>query len=169
VVGLRHGVGGAEAGIAVVVGRVVGVLPVLRGVDHRLRELGEQLPLEAESGLVGLLVLVAAGADVGREGRVRHDRQRAQRIDGHCFTWLAMPAISSCIWMALLAISKPRCASIMPTIASAMSTLEPSRYPCLRLVPVAARTAPLWAVVVKRLSPAGARPSGERTVTRRSL
>src|SRR5207248_1335989 len=110
---LRDGIAAVASGVGV----VARLLALLGGVHHRLRELREQLPLEAERGLVGLLVLVAALADVGGKRRVRHDGQRAERVDaGHCFTPLAMPAISSCIWMALLAISKPRCASIMPTM-----------------------------------------------------
>src|SRR6185312_16300857 len=111
---VRHGVG-ERAGQHVVVGggrgaraalltRLVVTGARVHVLRHRLRELLEELALEAQRGAVRRLGVLARGADVGRD-RHRGAGHRGEPADiaHEDFTWLAIWSIWSCIWIARLA------------------------------------------------------------------
>src|SRR5262249_39108419 len=130
---------------------------------HRLDHLLDEHLLEAERGLVGLLVGLRALAHGGGQRGVGDGRKARDR---HLFTPLAISIIESAVWIAFDVIWKVRCASIMSTIAWAMSVLEASRAPCATCVSAGAvRVGPDAAVATNAFSPAGSRPAVARTVT----
>src|SRR3954447_18013813 len=155
---------GARAGVLRAVARVVARVHADHVLGHRLRELLDQRALEAERDAVELLALLARLADVGGDRDVGAGHRGNAGDVAHDFTWLAICRSWSCIWTALLASWKLRCASIISLIESATSTFDASTAPCVRRPPASAVAAPLAAVVRKRLSPADCSPCGERTV-----
>src|SRR4051795_12286369 len=158
---------GARAGALRAVAGLVARVHAHHVLGHRLRELLDERALEAEGDAVELLCVLARLADVGRDRGAGAGHRGDAGDVAHDFTPLAICRSWSCIWMALLASWKLRCASIISVIESETSTFDASTEPCVRR-PVGSTVAlPLAAVVVKRLSPADCSACGERTVMTR--
>src|SRR4051812_5526273 len=134
---------------------------------HRRDHLLDEHLLEAERGLVSLLVGLGPRAH-GRGQRGVGDGGKPG--DSHRLTPLAISIMESAVWIAFDVIWKVRCASIMSTIACAMSVLEASSAPCVSCVSAGAlRVGPDAAVATNAFSPTGSRPAVARTVTSWSL